>query len=117
MKILLLTVLLTSQAFASDLICRPSVVRAVKSEVVARANKKGSTDKNMHCAVSCLLTLKCRSTEVLILGLGKEVVDAFTPGDADVDDVRADYRGIELAKSGRARDKNECYIQCDTYYQ
>lgn len=106
-----------SSAFAGSLVCSPSTIKSVKAEVESRASKKRNTDKNMHCAVSCLLTLKCRSGDVLALGIGKEIYDMFTPGDADLKDMKADIQGIDLAKSGRARNKAECFTQCDSYYR
>lgn len=106
-----------------DFICKPSTIRAVRAEVTARTQRMEqanhcdrTNDKNMHCAVSCVLTLRCFSTDVLILGLGKEIVDVFTPGDADLRDLKADFRGVDLASSGRARNRADCYRQCDAYY-
>ncbi len=112
-----------SSVEAKELICPTPFIKNVKREVVARTTRMqqqtqrtNPTDKNMHCAVSCILTHHCHSTDVLALGVGKEIWDVFTPGDADVRDLQADIRGIKLSTSGRARNKADCYQQCDSYY-
>lgn len=110
--LILLITIFSGNAFAKDFICKPSHIRSVNAEVKAR----NAGDKNMHCAVSCILTLKCFSSDVLLIGVGKEIIDMFTPGDADLRDLKADYRGINLVTSGRARNKRDCYQQCDSYY-
>ena len=121
--LILLITIFYGTAFARDLICKPSTIKRVKTEVEARTSNRErinfcnkTNDKNLHCAVSCILTLQCFSSDVLLLGLGKEIVDVFTPGDADLRDLLADYRGVSLVTSGRARNKRDCYQQCDSYY-
>lgn len=89
-------------------------IKSTKAEVVARSNR--ASDKNMHCAVSCILTHRCYATDVFALGVGKEIWDVFSPGDADLRDLQADIRGINLSTSGRARNKADCFQQCDSYY-
>jgi hypothetical protein len=122
--LILLFSLFTGNAFAAkDFICKPSFVKNVVKEVLERNRKNEvihhwtvSNDKNRHCAVSCILTFRCFSTDVLAIGIAKEIYDMFTPGDADFKDIQADYRGIRLVLSGRARDKRDCYQQCDSHY-
>ncbi len=113
----------TTAAQATDFICKKTTVMAAKAEVESytrnqeRINHCDTTnDKFMHCSVSCILALQCYPEDVLIIGVGKEIIDLFTPGDADFQDLKADYRGIDLATSKRARDKRACYQQCGSYY-
>ncbi|MES2527155.1 MAG: hypothetical protein V4598_08700 [Bdellovibrionota bacterium] len=120
---LVLFVLILGEAQAKDAICPKPFIKSVKAEVLARTNrvlrkihKAKPNDKNAHCAVSCILTHRCYASDVLALGVGKEIWDVFTPGDADILDLQADIRGIRLSTSGRARDKADCFKQCDAYY-
>ena len=115
--------LMTSTAYAKEAICPMPFIKSVKAEVVARSTRMQEqnqstkpNDKNMHCAVSCILTHRCYASDVLALGVGKEIWDVFSPGDADLRDLQADIRGINLSTSGRARDKVDCFNQCDSYY-
>ncbi len=119
---LVLFALLLVEAQAKDAICPKPFVESVKAEVLARSKRelrkthKIKNDKNAHCAVSCILTHRCYASHVLALGVGKEIWDVFTPGDADLYDLQADIRGINLSTSGRARNKADCFVQCDSYY-
>lgn len=121
--ILVLFTLFISSAHAKDLVCPKPFIKNTKAEVIARTTRvqqetqsTKSNDKNMHCAVSCMLTHRCYASDVLALGVGKEIWDVFTPGDADLRDLQADIRGINLSTSGRARNKVDCFHQCDSYY-
>ncbi len=120
---LVLFALFIGQAQAKELICPKPFIKSVKTEVIARTTRvqrethsTKPNDKNMHCAVSCILTHRCRASDVLALGVGKEIWDVFSPGDADLRDLQADIRGINLSTSGRARDNGDCHTQCDSYY-
>lgn len=108
----LLFFLVLNQATASDVICKLSTIKAVRTEVQARK----ITDKNMHCSASCLLTLVCSPADVLAIGIAKELLDVVTPGDSDIEDLKADIKGIRLVTSGTARDKNDCYARCLSYF-
>ncbi len=110
--LLLFSFFLLNPAQAKERICKMSEVRAVEAE----ARKLPITDKNMHCSTSCILTLKCYSTDVFAIGIAKEIMDLFTPGDYDINDIRANLKGIRFATSGTARDKRDCYERCLHYY-
>lgn len=97
---------------ANDRICKLSTIRAVKAEVSSRL----ITDKNKHCSASCILTLKCFPEDVLAIGIAKEILDMLTPGDSDINDIRANLKGIRLVTSGTARDPEDCYSRCLSYY-
>ena len=89
-----------------------STVREIQAEV----GRRPISDKNMHCSVSCILTLKCFPEDVLVIGIAKEILDILGPGDSDIEDIRANLKGIRLVTSGTARDKEDCYARCLTYY-
>ena len=97
---------------ANDRICKMTTIRAIKSEV----SRRPITDKNMHCSASCILTLKCYPEDVLAIGIVKEILDLLTPGDSDINDIRANLKGIRLVTSGTARDPEDCYSRCLSYY-
>lgn len=115
MKTLILTlIVLSSSAFAKpEFIC--SYLHAKKVVPIAEAHS--SNDKNRHCTVSCMFTLRCPVDDVLAIGVLKEVKDVFGPGNAEVDDLKADLLGIELAVKGAARTNKQCLQQCDLYYK
>jgi hypothetical protein len=73
-------------------------------------------DKFKHCAVSCFLTLRCSSAEVLIVGALKEFKDLFDDGNAEMADLDADRYGIRLVTDQRATYDAECSRQCGSHY-
>lgn len=93
-------------------ICTPNEIRIASK--LARAHS--DNDKNMHCTVSCMLTLRCYSSTVLTLGYLKELKDFFTPGNPEFQDIVADMLGIQLVLQKRAFNDRECFQQCDLYY-
>src|SRR4026208_2477272 len=56
----------------------------------------GLSDKRAHCIAGGLIARFCSPTEARLAGLGKEVRDAFGPGDAD-------WAGSQAARAGRER--------------
>jgi hypothetical protein len=116
MKILLsLIVLMSFSAFADpmDVIC--SIRHARK--LIPKVEKHSEYDKNRHCSVSCMLAIRCNVSEVMFLGVLKEVKDFFGDGNPEKKDLIADKYGIELATSQRARKDLECFEQCDLQYR
>lgn len=84
--------------------------------VVPIAKAHSTNDKNRHCTVSCMLTLKCPAVDVLAAGTIKEVQDIFGSGNAEVADLEADIIGIEIARSRAATTNDQCLATCDLYY-
>lgn len=84
--------------------------------IIPIATQHSTNDKNRHCTVSCMLTLKCPASEVLMVGILKEFKDVFGPGEPDVEDIKADRYGISLVKNDRAQTDLECLEQCDLRY-
>lgn len=84
--------------------------------VVQVAKNHSSYDKNLHCSVSCMLTRRCHSKEVLLVGYLKEFKDLLGSGNAERADIEADIYGIDLVKNKRALTDKECLTQCDLRY-
>jgi hypothetical protein len=85
-------------------------------KVVPIAEQHSPNDKNRHCTVSCMLTLRCPSADVMMAGVLKEVKDLFGPGNAEVEDLVADAIGVDLALFRIARTDKQCLKKCDLYY-
>lgn len=81
----------SSQVFANEMICSLWYLSSAKKYAEAQSNPR---DKFKHCTLSCYLSLRCPSTEVWNLGLAKEFVDVFGPGNAEMADLEADMKGI-----------------------
>lgn len=111
--LILVTLFTSTMSFA-----RPEIFCSLyhSKRVIKIAEKHSTYDKNRHCTVSCMLTLKCAAEEVLLIGTLKEVKDFFGPGEASTEDLKADAFGISLASKGAARTDNQCLSQCDLYY-
>ncbi len=95
-----------------DMLC----VMKNASPIIEIAQEANTTDKQKHCFVSCALTLKCEAGEVLLMGISKEIWDLITPGNADMEDIWADIKGIEFAERGVARNQGQCFNFCSQYY-
>jgi hypothetical protein len=85
----------------------------LKDDIIAL----GKGDKFMHCALSCQVALRCGGYETLSVGILKELWDLITPGDADMEDIEADMRGISLAINGVAINNKECILRCNDIYE
>lgn len=114
MKYLLLLSLFVSAAQA-----KPEVFCSLyhSKRVIKIAEKHSTYDKNRHCTVSCMLTLKCSAEEVLMVGTMKEIKDFFGPGESSMEDLKADAVGVSLADKGAAKSDTQCLSQCDLYYR
>jgi hypothetical protein len=67
-------------------------------------------DKRAHCRAAGMIARYCSVPEAYIAGAGKEVRDAFTGGDAEWADWRADRVGIRCAQ--RSADDAELFACC-----
>lgn|GEM_PF-1505070 len=110
----LLAVLLASNLYAKEavILCPTFYYSSVKKTVEAN----GAHDKFKHCAVSCLLALRCPAVDVLELGILKELADMMGPGNSEMDDLKADYYGVALVTSLKAKSDKACISQCHTLY-
>jgi hypothetical protein len=57
-----------------------------------------SNDKVYHCGVSCVLSARYGAVTAMMIGIAKEVEDIFTPGDADMKNLDADYAGVSIGR-------------------
>ena len=64
----------------------------------------GLNDKRVHCLAAGGIAERCSTVEADLAGLGKEIRDAFTGGDASWADWRADRAGIRCAKRAKGSD-------------
>ncbi len=93
-------------------ICSLLYVSDIKKVVEAN----GKYDKFKHCSVSCMLALRCPAEDVLEIGVLKEIEDVFGPGNAEWEDLRADYKGVDLKMEKKAKTDKECMQQCHLIY-
>ncbi|MFP5459580.1 MAG: hypothetical protein ACLGG7_12660 [Bacteriovoracia bacterium] len=111
----IMSLLLTYPAFAKGKIT-PCAIRNGRS-LARELNRLPLNDKHKHCTLTCVVTLECSAGAARSLGLAKEILDLLGLGNADAADLEANERGIQTARSGRARDKRECLEQCGNDYE
>lgn len=66
---------------------------------VAAKVPPGVDDKHAHCLAAGMIARYCSVAEAKFASWGKEAADALGRGDADRDDLDADYAGIRCARS------------------
>ena len=71
---------------------------------------EGIADKQAHCLAAGNIAQRCSVTEARLAGIGKELRDVFTRGDASWADWLADRAGIACAK--QSRDAGELATCC-----
>jgi hypothetical protein len=59
---------------------------------------QGLPDKLAHCVAGGVIARDCSPTEAHLAGLGKELRDAFGPGDAEWSDWHAARAGVRCAR-------------------
>jgi hypothetical protein len=114
----LATLLLSVSSFAAEdekelILCPLFYLKEVKKTV----EENGDFDKYKHCAVSCMLTLRCSPVDVMEIGFYKEFADVFGPGNAEMADLKADYYGISLVTSKDANSDSTCIQQCKAKFK
>ncbi len=117
MRALILIVLgftISAGAFAQEEkqipICSLFYAKSVKAKLLPN-----TLDKYKHCAVSCMLARRCGGLDSLNIGILKEVWDLFTPGNAEMDDIKADLIGIRFYTTKMATTDRECNNRCNEY--
>ena len=94
-------------------VCSATVAWNFKSEV----DLPGRPDKFKHCSLSCVMTLYCGPIGSFEVGALKELYDALGFGDPDVEDLRADLKGIQAGlKIGWLGDRGKCYRACGALF-
>jgi hypothetical protein len=111
---LILSLAVSTSLFAKEalIICPMYYYSSVKTTVEAN----GQYDKYKHCAVSCMLTLRCPAIDVLELGILKELADTVGPGNAEIADLKADYYGVALVSNRKVKTDKACMLQCHLKY-
>lgn len=87
----------------------PPCITTVFNKVKPTFGPKDS-DKYQHCVMSCHIKRECGILDSIGVGIGKEIIDAIGPGDADWDDIIADKDGWVC------KDKPSCEDQCRKKY-
>jgi hypothetical protein len=67
-------------------------------QAVRDALPQGLPDKRAHCLAAGGIAQQCSVMEADIAGIGKEIRDVFSRGDASWGDWRADRAGIRCAR-------------------
>jgi len=90
---------------------------AVGIRFVGEVKSSKKTDKYMHCSISCVITNYCGPFESAAIGALKEVYDALGFGDPEVEDLKADLKGVKAGmKIGPFGDREECYRACSRLF-
>ena len=111
--VIIALLMVMSSSFANEKVALCSIFHA--NSVKAKLIQNNNNDKYKHCAVSCMLALRCGAIDSLNIGILKEVWDMFTPGDADIKDIKADMIGIEFYLNKMAVSDKECNQRCIEY--
>jgi hypothetical protein len=116
---LLLCLNFVSPAAANPILIRPAAGLCSMlnlKRVTEIAQDHSGYDKFLHCAVSCMLAVKCPIAEVVSVGVMKEIKDMFGDGEADLRDIRANLWGINQVIRGHARTDRQCLQRCELRY-
>jgi hypothetical protein len=70
----------------------------MRAAVVASRSREADNDEQAHCLAAGTIARYCSITEAYLAGMGKEISDFFTRGDAQWSDWRADRDGIACAR-------------------
>jgi len=94
-------------------ICSSAVALRFRGEV----NLPGKPDKFKHCSLSCVMTLYCGPIGSFEVGALKELYDALGFGDPDLEDLKADLKGIkEGLRIGLFGEREQCYQACSALF-
>ena len=94
-------------------VCSAAVAWRFKDEVEI----PGAPDKFKHCSLSCVMTVYCGPIGSAEIGALKELYDAMGFGDPEVDDLKADFKGIKAGmRIGLFGDRRECYQACSRLF-
>ena len=89
----------------------------VAYEYMDEVKAPSKSDKYKHCSISCVMALYCGPIDSLEVGILKEVRDAMGFGDPDIEDLKADLRGIKMGvKLGPFQERKECYQACGALF-
>ena len=66
---------------------------------VGNSVPEGIPDKRAHCLATASIAKNCSVAEAYGAGVGKELKDLFSAGDAEWGDLRADAAGVRCARA------------------
>jgi hypothetical protein len=81
-----------------------------------RVELPGASDKYKHCTLSCMLALRCGPSDSISLGLLKEIADLLGYGTPDIEDIRANAKGIGFVVKFKAFRDSSCHRLCRQAY-
>ena len=87
------------------------------SDVKKIAEARDSYDKFKHCAVSCMLTLRCPAYDVVQVGLLKEGLDYLGYGTPEAADMEANMDGVRLVTRKKVKTDKACLDSCQKLHQ
>ena len=70
----------------------------MRAAVVISRSTEAVTDEQAHCLAAGTIARYCSIPEAYLAGIGKEILDLLTRGDAQWSDWRADRGGIACAR-------------------
>jgi hypothetical protein len=82
---------------------------------VHEVKTEGRPDKYMHCSISCVMSIYCGPIDSIEIGILKEVYDSMGFGDPDIQDLKADQKGIKIAldlQRTSSASRPACYQAC-----
>jgi uncharacterized protein RhaS with RHS repeats len=95
-----------------ELIWSPDAIYAACAIGVYSGQKscfpRGTNDKYKHCVIACKISQTCGDNAARLASIGKEIIDLFGPGNAEIADLVADQRGIDCAQKIRSGKKDGC---------
>ena len=87
---------------------RPAVSTYSCVTAVRDALPAGLGDRAAHCQAAGGIAQRCSAIEARMAGIGKELRDLFTGGDASWEDWRSDRAGIHCATHATGGSLAEC---------
>ena len=94
-------------------VCSAAIAYRYRNEV----NLPVKPDKYKHCSLSCVMTLYCGPIGSLEVGALKELYDALGFGNPDLEDLKADIKGIKAGlQIGLFGERSRCYQACSALF-
>lgn len=85
----------TPRAAPSSLGCMQAVTHSLPMEL---------SDEQKHCVAAGMIARRCSRVEAAMAGIGKELKDVVTVGDASWADLRSDRKGMRCAREALNED-------------
>jgi hypothetical protein len=105
-RLLLLT--MTMLSACTSLQPRPEISSLGCMQAVRAQLPTDRPDKRLHCLASAQIARQCSVSEAYLAGMGKELRDLFSAGDAEWADWQADRAGVRCRRNGDAETIEAC---------